>query len=279
MHVQRCYNVVFANNQILGTRMGACSFAEYCKNATISGNLVDGSNGSRVMSVEKSCEDVTIIGNTFRNGGRGSWINQPKNFILQGNVFVNNTTKGEHDPRRGRRDFTTGDYERWPELYFTLYQANGRYGPVIVRDNIFVLADSCATNAGNLRAQRPRHSNDRQHLSGPPRRHSRGDQLHERDHSRQPRGEEAMTRLFAVFSALSAWHGDRAQIAYVIIDFDQELRIASPEPSEPVLASPEPVLAPPVDGRPDADFRKRADETIRVRDSRSSARGHRLKTL
>lgn len=147
MHVQRCHNVVFANNQVLGSRMGAFFLAEYCKNATVAGNLVDGTNGSRVMSVERSCEDVTIIGNTFRNGGRGSWINQPKNFILQGNIFVNNTTKGERDPRRGRRSYLTGDYEPWPELYFTVYQTNATYGPVIVRDNIFVLADSCATNA------------------------------------------------------------------------------------------------------------------------------------
>lgn len=147
MHIQRCHNIVFANNQILGSRMGAFFLAEYCKNATVTGNLVDGTNGSRVMSVERSCEDVTIIGNTFRNGGRGSWINQPKNFILKGNIFVNNTTKGERDPRRGRRSYLTGDYEPWPELYFTIYQTNGCYGPVIVRDNLFVLADSCATNA------------------------------------------------------------------------------------------------------------------------------------
>jgi len=147
MHIQRCHNVVFANNQILGSRMGAFFLAEHCKNATVTGNTVDGTNGSRVMSVERSCEDVTIIGNTFRNGGRGSWINQPKNFILQGNVFVNNTTKGERDPRRGRRGYLTGDYEPWPELYFTTYQTNGCYGPVIVRDNIFVLAESCASNA------------------------------------------------------------------------------------------------------------------------------------
>ncbi|MBM3892723.1 MAG: hypothetical protein FJ388_26695, partial [Verrucomicrobia bacterium] len=119
----------------------------FCKNASITGNLVDGTNGSRVMSVEKSCADVTITGNTFRNGGRGAWINQPRNFILQGNVFVNNTTKGETDPRRGRRGFATGDYQRFPELYFTLHQTNGTYGPVIVRDNIFATSDSCAPGA------------------------------------------------------------------------------------------------------------------------------------
>jgi hypothetical protein len=48
---------------------------------------------------------VTITGNTFRNGGRGSWINQPRNFVLTGNIFVHNTTKNERDPRRGRRSF------------------------------------------------------------------------------------------------------------------------------------------------------------------------------
>lgn len=138
MHVQRCHNVVFANNQILGSRMGAFFIAEYCKNVTVTGNTVDGTNGSRVMSVERSTEDITIIGNTFRNGGRGSWINQPKNFVLAGNVFINNTTKCERDPHRGRRTFTTGDYETYAELYFTTYEPNGRYGNVVVRDNIFI---------------------------------------------------------------------------------------------------------------------------------------------
>ena len=96
MHIQRCRDIVFADNHIIGSRMGAFFLAEFCRNATVTGNLIDGTNGSRVMSVEKSCEDITITGNTFRNGGRGSWINQPKNFILANNIFVNNTTKGEN---------------------------------------------------------------------------------------------------------------------------------------------------------------------------------------
>ncbi len=45
MHIQRCENVIFANNHILGSRMGAFFLAEYCRNATITGNLVDGTNG------------------------------------------------------------------------------------------------------------------------------------------------------------------------------------------------------------------------------------------
>ncbi|SKA96634.1 Right handed beta helix region [Prosthecobacter debontii] len=147
MHIQACRNVVFANNHIMGSRMGAFFLAEFCQNATITGNLIDGTNGSRVMSVEKSCTDVTITGNTFRNGGRGSWINQPKNFILQGNVFVNNTTKNEPDMRRGRIAYQTGKPVAFPELYFTLYEEGASYGPVIVRDNVFALGDSAPENA------------------------------------------------------------------------------------------------------------------------------------
>ncbi|MBL9156612.1 MAG: right-handed parallel beta-helix repeat-containing protein [Verrucomicrobiales bacterium] len=147
MHIQRCRDIVFSNNHIIGSRMGAFFLAEFCQNATITGNLVDGTNGSRVISVEKSCEDVTITGNTFRNGGRGSWINQPKNFILANNVFVNNTTKGENDLRRGRRSYETGEPRRFPELYFTLHEEGGSYGPVIVRDNVFQLGDSAPDKA------------------------------------------------------------------------------------------------------------------------------------
>ena len=115
--------------------------------ALYTGNLVDGTNGSRVVSVEKSCTDVTITGNTFRNGGRGAWINQPVNFIMTGNVFVNNTTKNERDLRRGRIAYQTGQPVQFPELYFTLYEPDAAYGPVIVRDNIFILGESAPEEA------------------------------------------------------------------------------------------------------------------------------------
>jgi polygalacturonase len=95
MHIQKSRGVVFSGNHITGSRMGAFFLAEFCKDAVITGNTVDGSNGSRVIS------------------GRGSWINQPRNFILADNIFENNTTKCEPDPRRGRRSFVTGDYERY----------------------------------------------------------------------------------------------------------------------------------------------------------------------
>jgi hypothetical protein len=137
MHIQKSRGVVFSGNHISGSRMGAFFLAEYCKDATVTGNTVDGTNGSRVMSVEKSCEDITIVGNTFRNGGRGSWINQPRNFVLADNIFVNNTTKCERDARRGRRTFVTGDYEKYSEVYFTTHENGGRYGNVTIRGNIF----------------------------------------------------------------------------------------------------------------------------------------------
>jgi hypothetical protein len=137
MHIQKSHGVIFDGNHITGSRMGAFFLAEYCKDATITGNTIDGTNGSRVMSVEKSCEDVTIVSNTFRNGGRGSWINQPKNFVLADNIFVNNTTKCERDPRRGRRSFITGDYEQYAEVYFTTHEAGGKYGNIVVRGNVF----------------------------------------------------------------------------------------------------------------------------------------------
>ena len=147
MHIQRCRNIIFANNHILGSRMGAFFLAEFCQNATITGNLVDGTNGSRVISVEKSCTNVTMTGNSFRNGGRGAWINQPVNFIMTGNVFINNTTKNEPDIRRGRIAYQTAKPGQFPELYFTLYEPGATYGPIIVRDNIFILGDSAPEEA------------------------------------------------------------------------------------------------------------------------------------
>ncbi|MFO1003959.1 MAG: NosD domain-containing protein [Planctomycetaceae bacterium] len=144
MHIQKCRNIVFSDNQITGSRMGAFFLAEFCRNAVVTGNTVDGTNGSRVISVEKSCEDVTIVGNTFRNGGRGSWINQPRNFVLADNIFLNNTTKCENDPRRGRRTFLTGEYERYAELYFTTYESGGRYENITVRGNLFTSGPNAA---------------------------------------------------------------------------------------------------------------------------------------
>ena len=138
MHIQKSRRIVFDRNRITGSRMGAFFLAEFCQDALITDNFVDGTNGSRVVSIEKSCTDVTVRGNTFRNGGRGSWINQPRKLTMTDNVFERNTTKCEADPKRGRRTFVTGDYEEYAEIYFTTYEVGGTYGDVILRNNRFV---------------------------------------------------------------------------------------------------------------------------------------------
>lgn len=138
MHIQKSRRIVFDRNRITGSRMGAFFLAEFCQDALITDNFVDGTNGSRVVSIEKSCADVIVRGNTFRNGGRGSWINQPRNLTMTDNVFERNTTKCEADPRRGRRSFVTGDYEEYAEMYFTTYEVGGTYGDVTLRNNRFI---------------------------------------------------------------------------------------------------------------------------------------------
>jgi hypothetical protein len=138
MHIQKSRRIVFDRNQITGSRMGAFFLAEFCQGALITNNVVDGTNGSRVVSIEQSCQDVVVRGNTFRNGGRGSWINQPRNLLMEDNVFEHNTTKCERDPKRGRRSFVTGEYEEYAEVYFTTYEVDGTYGNVVLRNNRFI---------------------------------------------------------------------------------------------------------------------------------------------
>ncbi len=137
MHVLECHDVVFTGNQVTGSRMGAFYIGFLCKNVTVTGNTVHGTNGSRTMSVERSTEDITITGNTFVGGGRGCWLNQPYNVIVSDNLFIRNTQKCVPDIHRGRICQATGDYESYPELYFTTWQERAEYGPVIVRGNIF----------------------------------------------------------------------------------------------------------------------------------------------
>ena len=64
--------------------------------------------------------------------------------MLADNIFINNTTKCEPDPKRGRRSFVTGDYEEYAELYFTTHEPGGRYGNVTVRGNVFLTGDRAA---------------------------------------------------------------------------------------------------------------------------------------
>lgn len=136
MHIHRSHNVVFYGNQIVGSRMGAFFIAQFCKNVSVCANTVLGTNGSRVLSVEKSTEDITIVGNTFEGGGRGCWINQPYRMIMSDNIFRKNTNKCTPDPSVGRLTPNSGSYEKYPEIYFTTWEPNAEYGDVILRSNI-----------------------------------------------------------------------------------------------------------------------------------------------
>ncbi len=136
MHILECENVVFANNQIIGSRMGAFYIGFFCNNVTVTGNTVYGTNGSRVLSIERSTKNVTVTGNTFMGGGRGLWINQPENLIISDNIMTDNTQKCTPDIAIGRLCHTTGDFEEYPEIYITRWQEGARWGNVIIRSNI-----------------------------------------------------------------------------------------------------------------------------------------------
>ena len=133
MHIKESSDVVFCNNRIKGSRMGAFFLAFDCDHVTANGNVVNGTNGSRVLTVEKGCRDVVISDNVFYNGGRGCWFNNVESLVLKGNVFRDNVLKGV--PSCGRHSPFSGGFERYPELYFA--HARKGYGNIIVSDNIF----------------------------------------------------------------------------------------------------------------------------------------------
>ncbi len=145
MHILECENAVFANNRILGARMGAFYIGFQCKNITVTGNTVYGTNGSRIVSVERESEDIIISGNTFFGGGRGAWFNHPKNIVISNNIFKRNTCKCDRNFDAGRICYATGEFEEYPELYFTTWQDNGEiYGPVVISSNIIETGDNAS---------------------------------------------------------------------------------------------------------------------------------------
>lgn len=143
-HVSESENVVFANNQILGSRMGAMYIGFFCKNVTITGNTVYGTNGSRSLSVELCTQDITLSGNVFVGGGRGNWFNCPKNVIVSNNLFISNTQKCVPDINIGRISHVTGEYEKYPELYFTSNENADEYGSIVIKGNIFETSEGAS---------------------------------------------------------------------------------------------------------------------------------------
>lgn len=61
-------------------------------------------------------------------------------------------TKGSESEVAGWAEHQTAKPGQFPELYFTLYEPNASYGPVIVRDNIFILGNSAPKEVVTLAA-------------------------------------------------------------------------------------------------------------------------------
>ena len=89
-----------------------------------------GAETNRKMFLGVDCQNITW------HGGRGNWFNTPKNAIISNNIFIRNTKKCTPDINVGRICHVTGDFEHYPELYFTSYN-NEKYGPLIISGNIF----------------------------------------------------------------------------------------------------------------------------------------------
>lgn len=134
MHIHTSSDITFCRNLISKARMGAFFLAFNCDHADIHDNTVYGTNGSRVLTVERGCHDVSIHNNVFTGGGRGCWFNQNDHITISDNVFKDNVQKGIQQTGIGRRSPFSGAFERYPEIYFT--HALKSYSNIIMRRNV-----------------------------------------------------------------------------------------------------------------------------------------------
>lgn len=134
MHIHTSSDVIFCRNVITSARMGAFFLAFDCDHAEIYDNTVYGTNGSRVLTVERGCRHVNIHNNVFTGGGRGCWFNQCDDVTVSDNIFRNNVQKGIPEIGVGRRSPFSGAFEEYPELYFT--NARKSYSNIVVRKNL-----------------------------------------------------------------------------------------------------------------------------------------------
>lgn len=142
-HFHHCRNGEIRGNILSGARMGAMFLSSGCENMQVRENIVNGGNGSRVLTVETGGTNVLIEGNIFRGGGRGTWIDTPHGITLRGNLFDRNTCKSTPDPAVGRISPTDGTFERFAEIYFTTRQPGAVYGDIILEDNLIRTGDGC----------------------------------------------------------------------------------------------------------------------------------------
>ena len=134
MHIHTSSDVIFCRNLISSARMGAFFLAFNCDHADIYDNTVYGTNGSRVLTLERGCREVNIHNNVFTGGGRGCWFNQNDNIIVTDNIFKDNVQKGIQQIGVGRRSPFSGAFEQYPEIYFT--HALKSYSNIIMRNNL-----------------------------------------------------------------------------------------------------------------------------------------------
>ena len=137
MHIQKSRGVVFADNHITGSRMGAFFLAEFCQDAIITGNTVDGyerlARGQRgeVVRGRDDCRQ-------HLPQRRTRFMDQPAAQLRAGRQCL----REQHDQVRTRpaaraAQFRDGRLRALRGAVLHHPRAGGRYGNVIVRGNIF----------------------------------------------------------------------------------------------------------------------------------------------
>ncbi len=143
-HFDHCRNGEISGNILNGARMGAMFLSGGCEAMRVAGNIVNGGNGSRILTVETGGKNVLIEGNIFRGGGRGTWIDTPHGITLRGNIFDRNTCKSTPDTAVGRISPTEGTFEHFAEIYFTTRQNGAVYGDIVLEDNLIRTGEGCS---------------------------------------------------------------------------------------------------------------------------------------
>ena len=99
-HFYHCRAGQISGNEINRSKMGGF-FLEGCRHVTASDNIIR-LNGSRGCTIERGCENCTLIGNVVEESGReGLWIPDSRFCVVSNNIFRRNGRK-PNDPD-GRR--------------------------------------------------------------------------------------------------------------------------------------------------------------------------------
>lgn len=102
--------VSMMNNIVSSAVMGCLFVGNQCSDVLIEGNIFNGNNGSRVLTIEDGSTQIAVIGNKFLNGGRGLLANNVSGLTFSGNICNNLTIKNNPVPGLGQWDFTYGNW-------------------------------------------------------------------------------------------------------------------------------------------------------------------------